>query len=282
MSQIIEAESNTRQLSIREGHIDNSLFSKTNFQHYMEVATALAKSSMVPKNMLNKPADVLIAMEMGLQIGIPMMQAVQDIAVINGKPCIYGDGLLAVIQGHPDYEWIEEKIIRENEKAVAAVCTVKRRNHEPHQTVFSIEDAKRAQLWGKVGPWSQYPERMLQMRARGFCVRDTFSDALRGIKAAEEVADYQKPIDITPKSRPASKSMPVNEIEPILIENTKVSPRMLHSIDVLMKEIDFPYERRAKALEHYAINDFIDLTSEQAMSFLHILEKELKNKDIAA
>ena len=52
---------------------------------------------------------------------------------------------------------------------------------------FSIEQAKRAGLWGRQGPWSQYSERMLQMRARGFCVRNAFPDALKGCYIKEEM-----------------------------------------------------------------------------------------------
>jgi hypothetical protein len=52
-----------------------------------------------------------------------------------------------------------------------------------------MEDAKRAGLAGKQGPWQQYPKRMLQMRARAFALRDVFPDVLRGVYVAEEAAD---------------------------------------------------------------------------------------------
>jgi hypothetical protein len=65
---------------------------------------------------------------------------------------------------------------------------------------FSVEDAKRAGLWGKQGPWSAYPKRMMQMRARGFALRDAFPDVLKGLITAEEAEDYpsQPEKDITP------------------------------------------------------------------------------------
>src|SRR5206468_516947 len=50
-------------------------------------------------------------------------------------------------------------------------------------------DAKKAKLWNKVGPWTEYPQRMLQMRARGFGARDGYPDVLRGLISAEEAAD---------------------------------------------------------------------------------------------
>lgn len=60
----------------------------------------------------------------------------------------------------------------------------------PRVQKFSVKDAKRAGLWGKSGPWSTYPDRMLTMRARSWALRDEFADILKGIIAAEEAQDY--------------------------------------------------------------------------------------------
>jgi hypothetical protein len=54
-----------------------------------------------------------------------------------------------------------------------------------------VADAKAAGLWAKGGPWTQYPKRMLAMRARGFALRNAFADVLRGLVTAEEAGDYQ-------------------------------------------------------------------------------------------
>jgi hypothetical protein len=93
------------------------------------------------------------------------------------------------------------------------VCEAKRRGY-PAPTVvrFSMADAKRAGLAGKAGPWTQYPGRMLTLRARGFALRNAFADALRGLITAEEAQDYpvvvepQKPVTVTqakPEATPA-------------------------------------------------------------------------------
>jgi hypothetical protein len=62
---------------------------------------------------------------------------------------------------------------------------------------FSVSDAKVAGLWGKRGPWVQYPRRMLVCRARAWGLRDNYSDALQGISQAEEWADMKlsRPVD---------------------------------------------------------------------------------------
>ena len=48
--------------------MDKSLFSIENFSHYMSVAETLSKSTLVPKGMIGKPADILIAMEYGCPV----------------------------------------------------------------------------------------------------------------------------------------------------------------------------------------------------------------------
>jgi hypothetical protein len=74
---------------------------------------------------------------------------------------------------------------------MVAFCRAKRRGQDAVvESRFSVDDAKRAHLWGKAGPWTQYPSRMLQLRARGFCLRDAFPDVLKGLITVEEAKDY--------------------------------------------------------------------------------------------
>jgi hypothetical protein len=178
-----------------------SLIAPENFEHYFRIANMMSKSDMVPKAYKEKPQDVLIAMEMGVSLGLGPLQAVQNIAVINGKPCLYGDGILSVCSGRPDFEDIlEEPLKNQAGKVVGYRCTVKRRDRHPVTQIFTEDDAKKANLLGKQGPWTNYPTRMLQMRARAFALRDSFADALGGVRIAEEVQDYEEK-DITPRNK---------------------------------------------------------------------------------
>lgn len=183
-----------------------SLLSVDNFEHSLRVANMICKSEMVPKNYKDRPQDVLVAMEMGVALGIGPLQAIQNIAIINGKPCLYGDGMLAVCSGRSDFENIsEEQILDSQGKTIGYKCTVTRRGRTPVCHSFTIEQAQTAGLWGKQGPWKQYPNRMLQMRARSFALRDSFADALGGVRMAEEVEDYEIK-DITPEKKSSDLS----------------------------------------------------------------------------
>jgi len=162
---------------------------------YFRLAQYVASSDLVPSSYKNKPANVLVAMQFGAELGLSPMQAVQNIAVIGGRPAVWGDAVIAIVFGHPLF--VQEAFSETTEGEYpsddfAAVCTCQREGSEPKTTRFSIADAKTAGLWGGRGPWSQYPKRMLKMRARGFALRDSFPDSLKGMYLAEEVVTVQQ------------------------------------------------------------------------------------------
>lgn len=155
----------------------------------MALAEGLSKSELIPKHLRGKPADVFVCMMWGHSLGIPTVQAMQSIAVINGKPALYGDGLLAVVTSSGLLDDIREESYEEGGK-LAAKCTVKRKGRaSPFVSIFTQADAEKAGLWGKTGPWQSYPKRMLKMRARAFALRDAFPDVLSGMSSAEEQRD---------------------------------------------------------------------------------------------
>jgi hypothetical protein len=172
---------------------------------YWRMAQCVSSSGLAPKG-LEKPEAALIAMQLGAEIGLPPLASLQQIAVINGRPSIYGDAQLGVVRGTGELErfdeWFEvtgKRVTRtpsEFTDDTQAVCLVKRRGYPETQDSFSVKDAKRAGLWGKAGPWSQYPARMLRFRARSFILRDQFGDALRGLRTVEESLDVGA-IDVT-------------------------------------------------------------------------------------
>lgn len=175
------------------------------FEQALEFAGYLADSELVPKDFVRKPANCLIAMQWGAELGLKPLQAVQSIAVINGRPAMWGDALLALVRGNPVCEWVIEE-----DDGHTATCRVKRRGEPEQRRTFSIDDARAAGLAGKSGPWTQYPKRMRQLRARAFALRDVFPDVLRGMAVAEEAQDmppaekHMGAVDEVPRTPAAS------------------------------------------------------------------------------
>lgn len=166
----------------------------TSFTEAIKFAETLSRSDIVPKDFKGNAGNILVAIQWGLELGLQPMQAMQNIAVINGRPSLWGDSVIALVKGSSLCEYIYETV----DNGVAT-CRVKRKGEEEQVRIFTMEDAKLAGLLGKQGPWSQYPKRMLQMRARAFALRDVFPDVLKGMPIAEEIQDTQIK-DITPRN----------------------------------------------------------------------------------
>lgn len=178
--------------------------SPRDFEEAWRMADYLANSEMVPKDFKSKPGNCLVAIQWGAELGLKTMQAIQNIAVINGRPSLWGDVMLALVRASPLCEYVVENV--EGERAV---CKVKRRGEPEQAREFTKDDAEKAGLWAKAGPWVQYPKRMLQMRARAWALRDVFTDVLKGLHMAEEAMDmpaerFMGPADVVqPTGAPA-------------------------------------------------------------------------------
>lgn len=194
----------------------------------MAFGEMLARSEFSPKDFRGKPESCVLAIQHGAEIGLSPMQAIQSIAVINGKPSIYGDSMKAICLASAVCEWITEEVEGDGESMVG-VCKAQRRGN-PTATIsrFSVADAKKAGLWGKSGPWTAFPKRMLQMRARSFCLRDAFPDVLKGLIAAEEAQDYptpepvREPVVVRTRATPQPHPEPVVRIE----QKTETAPTL--------------------------------------------------------
>lgn len=170
--------------------IKDGILKPNDFEGMFRLADALAASGFAPKG-LDRPEQVFAALAHGSELGLTPMQSMQSIAVINGKPSIYGDAGLALVRASGLLESFREYVDGDGDNR-AAVCESKRKGMpEARVTRFSVGDAKRAGLWGKAGPWAFYPERMLMFRARAFNLRDEFGDVLKGLAIAEEAQDIE-------------------------------------------------------------------------------------------
>lgn len=166
-------------------------FTPTSLEEAERFASIIAKSSICPSALANKPGDVLVILQTGYEMGLKPMQSLRTLGCINGVAFAWGDGLLALVKRHPDFVDIKEWFEGEG-MGLTAHCTITRRNQTPQTRTFSMMDATKAQLTGKKGPWQQYPRRMLQHRARGFCCKDVFPDALYGLYSENEAQEINE------------------------------------------------------------------------------------------
>jgi hypothetical protein len=169
------------------------------FEGAWRIAQVVVAAGMTPKS-LNTVEKAVVAIMHGMEVGLTPMASLQSIAVINGNPSIWGDGMLALVQGSGLLEDMEEHTEYDDKgEWQYSTCTMKRVGRKtPVTQMFTRVMAMRAGLLNKEGPWKQYTGRMGQSRARAWCCRDLFPDVLRGLHNTEEMMD--RPIDITDRA----------------------------------------------------------------------------------
>jgi RecT family len=204
----------------------------TTFEYAWKMAVQFARSELVPKDYRGRPDDILVAMQLGAELGFAPMQSLQCIAVINGRPAVWGDGFLAKIMSSPRYKEhsefyttdpaagnqedeppppkmrkrrVTQDDLKNPDTTGWCVIYVKDRK-QPFIGSFSIGQANRAGLTAKRDtPWQTYPDRMLIMRARSWAGRDGFAADLKGISTVEELLDIPTVATVPIEPRRASQ-----------------------------------------------------------------------------
>jgi hypothetical protein len=166
--------------------VANFTFEPKTLDEALKYCELLSKSTLVPKDYQGQAGNILVAIQWGQEIGLKPLQALQNIACINGRPCLWGDALLAMVRASGLIEDFREDF---HEQSFTATCTAKRKGQPtPIIRTFSKADAEKAGLWDR-NTWKSYPKRMAQMRARAFALRDGFTDVVKGMPIAEEQLD---------------------------------------------------------------------------------------------
>ena len=201
----------------------------TTIDEAIRFAELLCKSSLVPKDFQGNSANCLIACQWGMELGLQPLQAMQSIAVINGRPSIWGDAMIARVRASGLMEAMREDIGEDK-----CVCHVKRKGEPEQSRTFTVDDAKKAGLWGKQGPWQTAPKRMLQMRARAFALRDIFPDVLRGMYVGEEAQDLPREKDVTAEGETIKADPPKSRVDAV---KAKLADKRVATLDQVLAGI---------------------------------------------
>jgi hypothetical protein len=137
---------------------------------------------------LNTREKLFIAIQMGAELGFTPMQSIGTIAVVNNRPCVYGDGLSALIRHSPVCKSLSAPSYQGKDET--RVCTVKaeRTNGDTCSATFGYADAKKAGLLSR-DTYRNYPDDMYWRRALGRAAKQLFGDVLCGLSLAEEQQD---------------------------------------------------------------------------------------------
>lgn len=173
-----------------------------NIAELYQLAKIFVAADLVPRGTdVNQAA---VAIMKGMEVGVSPTQAVANIFVVNNRPCMWGDLVIALIKasGVEEYTKVDEGQ-GAGWNASTSTFTVKtKRVGKPERTAtFSMDDARRAGL-DKKDTYQKWPREMCMWKALHRAYQTEYPDVLRGISIREVVEEYelQKARDVTPRS----------------------------------------------------------------------------------
>lgn len=192
---------------------DNGIVPR-DYDDVMRLAGITHASGLAPKS-LDTAQKVAVAMMMAMEVGMPIVTGIQNIAVINGKAGIWGDAALAMVRRSGLLEVFTEW--SEGERKTPGwtfYCKIKRKGQAEVIGSYSWAEAAEAGFTNPkmkdgrndpYSPWTRFTSRMMQFKARNFVLRDQFGDVLRGMALAE---DMQDAIELEPTADGRTYSVP--------------------------------------------------------------------------
>jgi hypothetical protein len=186
------------------------------FEDAYRFATAIAKSGLAPKG-VETPEKILVALQAGLELGFSPLRALSAVVVVNGRASLMGEAALAKIRQAQVCTFGPEVGTRGEGEKREGYAKFSRDTNAPIEVTFTMADAKRAGLWGKSGPWTQYADDMLMWRAVARSCKRYFSDVLLGLTIAEEAQDIPVTETARPEGQPLTRSP---QPDPLLLDAT--------------------------------------------------------------
>ncbi|MDP8951261.1 MAG: hypothetical protein M3N18_03305 [Actinomycetota bacterium] len=140
----------------------------------------IAKSGLAPKS-VSTPEKILTIALKGRELNLPPMQSLSHIHIIEGRPALSAELMVALVQraGHKlrVLETTSERCVVEGVRADDPEYVTR--------TGFTLDDAERAGLLGKPA-WKHYPAAMLRARAISSLCRFAFADVISGCSYTPE------------------------------------------------------------------------------------------------
>ena len=157
------------------------------------MATALAQSTVVPKNYQGNVGNCMIAIEMASRINTSPMMVMQNLYIVNGNPAWSSQWIIAMINSSKRYKTELQFEFGHDPADGGLSCKAWAEDYSGHKVEGPKITMKMANEEGwatKSGSkWKTMPEVMIRYRAASFFGRMNCPDMIMGIYSQEEVLD---------------------------------------------------------------------------------------------
>lgn len=166
-----------------------SIFSDANsFEQGQRMASALAKSNIVPREYQGNIANCMVALDMANKMQIDPLTVLQNLDIIFGRPAWKSTFVISRIEQASKFE--PGSVEFEEEKDRTRMVAKKRNGKTVHGSWISNQMAKDQGWWNrKDSKWPAMPEQMRMYRAASFFARVHCPEVLNGMRSADEMPD---------------------------------------------------------------------------------------------
>jgi len=168
-----------------------ALFGGDSLERLYKACATLSKSKMIPSALQGKQEDIFAILVMGTELGIKPMQALNSINVIQGKPTVSPQLMIAMIRSKLPDCVIDIK--SDAEKGIVSCLTARSKTDFKDGLFFKSEwTMEKAEKMGLVlkDNYKKQAETMLRWRAVAESCRITFPDIIMGLYIPEEFQDF--------------------------------------------------------------------------------------------
>lgn len=193
-----------------------------------------------------RPEQAAVILLTGHELGLSPMQSLRGIYVVNGKPVLSADMLVAVVRASGRCaSWV----VVESTEDRCTITTQRKGESATASRTWTMADAKRAGVTGKP-IWSQYPRTMLRHRCAADLAREVYPDVVLGLYDPEELGadehvEQETPAPVAP-SRVVIEPDPAPPVDPereaIEQETPAEVPAVLEDFYARVAEIELPGE----------------------------------------
>lgn len=189
-------ENQTQELSVLKTEevqvqsLPSAFGNKESFEHSQRVALMLSKSELIPSTFQNKPANVMIALELATRVGASPFMVMQNLYVVHGKPAWSSQFLIATLNACGRFTALRYEEDSQNGGRTRAFAKDIKSGEVCYGAWVSMEMAKSEGWVDKNGSkWKTMPEVMRRYRAASFFTKQFAPEVSMGIHTYEEAQD---------------------------------------------------------------------------------------------
>ena len=242
------------------------------YQIIRDQAQSLVKTGFLP-TAIKTPEQALAIILTGRELGIPAMAALNTINVIQGKPTVSPQLMLALIERSGQLEDIKVDVTDKG-----ASVTMKRKGRTAHTETFGQTEAQAMGLLGKDN-YKKQAGVMYKWRAVAACARTVFPDVILGLYTPEEMgAEVSVSDDGVMTVEAPVEAEPVREVSPERTEAIAKCGQLMRDLNKGGYVPPFTKTTVNNLLqEHFRADSIDDLLDDELTELVVFLEDQLSS-----